>query len=187
MPSKPPQAFAIWLTGLPASGKSTLASALLKQLDERSVDIAILESDALRQVFVRKPLYDEHERDAFYAQMVYVGALLTAHGVPVIFDATANRRSYRDRARVQIPRFLEVYVATPLEICMARDPKHIYKKAREGEATNVPGLQAPYEPPESPDLIVYGEYEPADAAAERIITTLDMKGYLGATSKSSAR
>jgi adenylylsulfate kinase len=172
-------AFAIWITGLPASGKSTLAACVAAQLDSKGLAVAVLESDALRRVFVRKPRYDEEERDAFYEQMVYVGALLTRHGVPVIFDATANRRSYRERARQQIPRFLVVYVATPLEICMARDPKGIYRKAREGTASTVPGLQAVYEAPECPDVIVHGERETPEAAAARVVTKLVEKGYLG--------
>lgn len=178
MVPKTPNAFAIWITGLPASGKSTLTASVAAQLDAKGLDVAVLESDALRRVLVRHSLYDEQERDAFYTQMVYIGGLLTQHGVPVIFDATANRRSYRERARQQIPCFLEVYVATPLEICMARDPKGIYQKAREGAATSVPGLQVPYEAPERPDVIVYSEGEASDAAAARIITALGKKGYL---------
>ena len=71
-------------------------------------------------------------RDTFYRQMAYVGSLLVEHGVPVIFDATANRRAYRERARRQIGRFIEVYVDVPLETCMARDPKGIYRSAAAG-------------------------------------------------------
>jgi len=103
-------AFAVWITGLPASGKSTIAAKLIAQLDAREVDVALLESDELRKVFTPRPRYDPEERDNFYRQMVYVGVLLTRHGVPVIFDATVNRRVYRDRARQQISKFLEIYV-----------------------------------------------------------------------------
>lgn len=127
-------AFAVWITGLPASGKSTLAAAVKAQLAARGVDVAVLESDELRKIFTPEPHYDERERDAFYRQMVYIGVLLTSHGVTVLFDATANRRAYRQMARGQIPRFLEVYVDTPLETCLARDPKGIYRQARGGEA-----------------------------------------------------
>ena len=127
----------------------------------------MLESDVLRQIFTLHPRYDEQEREAFYRQIVYIGTLLTKHGVPVIFDATANRRRYRDQARRQIPRFLEVYVDCPLETCIARDPKGIYRKAREGEANTVPGLQSVYEPPESPDLVVHGDRDMPEIAARR--------------------
>jgi adenylylsulfate kinase len=110
--------------------------------------------------------------------MVYIGALLTKHGVPVIFDATANRRRYRDAAREQIPRFMEVYVECPLEICIGRDPKGIYRKAHEGEADTVPGLQSAYEPPDKPELVVDGSQEQPETAARRVISKLAEKGYI---------
>lgn len=125
-----------------------------------------------------RPRYEQQDRDAFYRLLAYIGALLIEHGVPVIFDATANRREYRDRARHQIPRFLEVYVECPLEICIARDPKGIYRQAREGAAANVPGLQAAYEPPEAPDVLVHGDTESPDTAAARVVAKLIEKAYL---------
>jgi adenylylsulfate kinase-like enzyme len=82
----------------------------------------------------------------------------------------------RDRARREIGRFLEVYLDVPLETCMARDPKGIYRGAASGEATNVPGLQGSYEPPESPDVVVHGQNPEADA--RRIIEKLLAKGYV---------
>lgn len=148
------------------------------QLAGRGVDVAVLESDELRKIFTPDPTYDERERDTFYRQMVYVGGLLVRHGVPALFDATANRRAYRELARRQIPRFLEVYVDSPLEMCMARDPKGIYRRAGQGGATSVPGLQVEYEPPESPDLIVRGDHEDPRTAAERLIAKLIERGYL---------
>ena len=93
------------------------------------------------------PSYGEAERDAFYATLAYLARMLVLHGVPVIVDATANRRTYRDRARAAIPRFLEVHVRCPLAVCQARDPKGIYRRGAEGTAQNVPGVSAPYEPP----------------------------------------
>jgi adenylylsulfate kinase len=171
--SAPELGFAVWITGLPASGKSTVAAALAAELGARGVDLEVLESDALRRIFTPHPRYDEAERDAFYGQAAYVGALLARHGAAVIFDATANRRAYRDRARQQIPRFLEVYVDTPLEVCMSRDPKGIYR-----DATAVPGLQVPYEPPLEPDLVIRGDQEPAGNAARRIVAMLVERGLL---------
>lgn len=171
-------AFAVWVTGLPASGKSTLVAELTAQLAARGVDVAVLESDALRKVFVRHPVYNEEEREIFYEQMVYVGVLLTRHGVPVIFDATANRLQYREKARQQISKFLEIYVDSPLGVYIQRDPKGIYRLALEGKADAVPGLQVEYESPEKPDLIVHGDNESPERAASRIIERLVEKGYL---------
>ena len=169
------QGFAVWITGLPASGKSTMATSLAAALRARGIDVEVLESDALRQVFTPHPSYDEKERDEFYGQIAHLGALLSRHGIAVIFDATANLRVYRDRARREIPRFLEVYVDTPLEVCMSRDPKGIY---REGRA--VPGLQAAYEPPLDPDLVIHGDREPPECAARRIIAMLLESGLISA-------
>lgn len=178
MEPKPRNAFAVWVTGLPASGKSTLVRYLKAQLADRGIDAAVLESDVLRQILTPQPRYDEQEREAFYRQMVYIGRLLTQHGVPVIFDATANRRRYRDQARQQIPSFVEVYVDCPLETCVARDPKGIYRKAREGSADSVPGLQSAYEPPEKPELRVDGGRKTPESAARRVMGKLAEKGYI---------
>ena len=168
----------MWITGLPASGKSTVARALKAQLGERGVDATVLESDLLRKIVADNPRYDEQGRDAFYRLLTETGVRLTAQGVPVIFDATASRRLHRDRARQQIPRFMEVYVECPLAICVARDPKGIYRQAREGTAANVPGLQAAYEPPEAPDILIHGDRDAPEAAAARVIEKLAEKGYL---------
>jgi adenylylsulfate kinase len=170
--------FALWITGLPASGKSTLAAALKSQLAERGIDVAVLESDSLRKILTPHPRYDEEERDTFYRQMAYIGALLVEHGVPVIFDATGNMRVYRTRAREQIHRFLEIYVDAPVSVCMARDPKGIYRQAQAGGTATLPGVQAAYEPPEAPDLIVHGDRESPEAAAQRVVALLSERGYL---------
>ena len=172
-------AFALWVTGLPASGKSTITRAIVGELTSRAVDVAVLESDRLRLVLTPHPTYSDDERDTFYRSMVYIGSLLVAHGVPVIFDATANRRAYRTAARSAIERFLEVYVECPLEVCVTRDPKGIYRKARSGGAATVPGLQASYELPEQPDVVVSGR-DDATRAAVAIVRALEARGYLTA-------
>lgn len=175
---EPKQAFAVWVTGLPASGKSTIAASLRSQLASLGIDVAVLESDVLRRVFTPDAAYRAEDRDLFYRQVAYVGALLTRHGVPVIFDATANLRRYRDEARRQIPKFCEVFVDCPLEVCMARDPKGIYRKGREGEAGAVPGLQAVYEPPLAPDVTIHSGREPVEESARRVIAVLREKDFL---------
>ncbi|HZR45381.1 MAG TPA: adenylyl-sulfate kinase [Candidatus Manganitrophaceae bacterium] len=178
--------FAVWITGLPASGKSALTLALVRALSSRGVDAAVLESDALRRVFTPHPRYDEEEREVFYGAMAYVGRLLADHGVPVIFDATANRRAYRDRARGGIARFLEVYVDTPLSVCISRDPKGIYRKAQAGAAATVPGLQAGYEPPLHPEVVMKGDRETPERGAERVIARLSELGFLPGEAKRSS-
>jgi adenylylsulfate kinase len=167
--------FAVWLTGLSGSGKSAIAGALRDQLHERGVDAAVLESDVLRTQLTPFARYDEPERDFFYSTLAHLGAHLAIQGKPVIFDATANRRAYRDRARVSIARFAEVYVDTPLEVCAARDPKGLY---RTGKTTTLPGVQAPYEPPLAPELVIRGDSgTPGDGAA-LVVALLEQRGWL---------
>jgi adenylylsulfate kinase len=180
-------AFAVWITGLPSSGKSTVAAALVKQLEALGVDAAVLESDELRKVFTPHPVYSEGEREKFYHAMAYVGTLLVDHGVPVIFDATANRRAYRDRARHQIGRFIEVYLDCPIAVCVQRDPKGLYRKAQAGATSTLPGIQASYEEPERPDVVVGGDRDAPPEAAQKIVSALIAKGYLSGTQPSPER
>lgn len=178
MPSDRAPAFAVWLTGLPASGKSTVARALAAELAGKGIRAALLESDAVRREITPRPKYGDEERESFYATLAYLARMLVLHGVPVIVDATANRRAYRDRARAAIPSFLEVHVRCPLAVCQARDPKGIYRRGAEGTAQNVPGVSAPYEPPLLPEVVVDGAREDPAAAAGRIVSVLEKKGFL---------
>jgi adenylylsulfate kinase len=171
------QSYAIWITGLPSSGKSTIAKALARMLREKGAVAAILESDELRKILTPDATYSPEERAVFYRQMALLGAMLVKTGISVIFDATANRRSYRDYARSLIGRFLEVYVDCPLSTCAARDPKGIYAAAAARRSTNVPGIDAAYEPPPSPDITVSCNEDPGEAA-ERIIAKLRALEYL---------
>jgi len=173
-----PKAFAVWLTGLPASGKSAIARALLRELQARNVGAAVLESDALRLMLTPRPRYDEAERDLFYAAMAHLGAFLVGRGVPVVFDATANRRAYRDAARKAIERFAEVFVDCPLEVCERRDPKGLYRRARQGGATTLPGPQAGYERPERPEVEVKSDAVSPEDAARRIVAFCEARGWL---------
>jgi adenylylsulfate kinase len=178
MPSDPGTAFAVWLTGLPASGKSVIARALSAEFDRRGIRAAVLESDSVRREIAPDAGYGDAERDAFYSTLAFLARVLVLHGVTVIVDATANRRAYRDRARETIPRFLEAHVRCPLAVCQSRDPKGIYRRAEEGTAQNVPGISAPYEPPLLPDIVLDGEREDPGSAAGRIVSVLEKKGFL---------
>jgi adenylylsulfate kinase len=163
---------------LPASGKSTVARALAAELAGRGIRAAVLESDAVRREITPRPKYNDEERDAFYATLAYLARMLVLNGVPVIVDATANLRAYRERARDAIPRFLEVHVRCPLAVCQARDPKGIYRRGAEGTARDVPGVSAPFEPPLKPEVVVDGEREDPAAAARRIVSALEKQGSL---------
>jgi len=144
--------FAVWLTGLPASGKSTIARELRPRLEALGLTVEVLESDAVRRILTPAATYSRDERDLFYRALAFIGERLVAYDVTVLFDATASRRAYRDVARSMIPRFAEVAVECPLAVCMQRDRKGTYRKGERGETGSVPGLQEPYEPPLVPEL-----------------------------------
>lgn len=164
--------FVLWLTGLPASGKSSIAAALLALLRKRSVDPAVLESDTFRKYFTPHATHSEEDRVLFYQGIVEVAALLVDRQIPVVIDATGNRRTYRAPARERFPLFAEVLVDCPLEICMERDPKGIYRKGLDGTATTVPGLQAEYEAPLHPELRIRSDRESPDEGARKILDFL---------------
>jgi adenylylsulfate kinase len=169
-------AFAIWITGLPASGKSTIVSDLKPQLEELGLTVEVLESDEVRRVITPIPTYSEAERDLFYRAMAFTGQKLVAHGVTVVFDATASRRAYRDFAKSVIPRFLEIAVECPLATCMQRDRKGTYRKGQRGDSLTVPGLQSPYEAPINPDLrIDTTTTTPSGDAARQILDLVKAK------------
>jgi adenylylsulfate kinase len=153
----------VWITGLPGSGKSVVSAALLTLLDEHGVGAQLLSSDSLRKVMTPRPTYSLEERDAVYATLIYIAALLTKNCVNVIIDATGNLRRYRDEARRQIPRFVEAYLECPMNVCMEREkkrkkthqaPRKIYARALESNASTVPGVGQPYEPPLSAEVIL---------------------------------
>jgi adenylylsulfate kinase len=171
--------WAIWITGLPGSGKTVIAEKLKSILKERGIDAdaKVLELDEIRKFITSNPSYSEEERDIVYASLVYMAKLLVECGKNVIIDATANRRRYRNKARESIKKFAEVYVKCSLDTCMKRErgrkgensqaPFGIYEKGLEKGAT-VPGVNIPYEEPEKPEVVVDSEEMNVEQSAEKI-------------------
>lgn len=170
--------FVVWVTGLPSSGKSTLAAALVQALAARGPPPEVLESDTVRRVLTPRPAYDDAERDVFYGALAWLAARFVRHGVPVIVDATAHRRRWREAAREAVPRFLEVFVDTPVEVCRRRDPKGLWRAADAGDLTTLPGAGVPYEVPERPDMHVHADREAPEEAARRAVAELEARGWL---------
>ena len=171
------ESFAIWITGLPASGKSTIVSALKPRLEGLGLTVEVLESDEVRRVVTPIPTYSQAERDLFYRALAFTGQKLVAHGVTVVFDATASRRIYRDFARSVIPRFIEIAVECPLTTCMERDRKGTYQKGQRGESLTVPGLQSSYETSINPDLRIDTTTTSSGDAARKICDLVKEKFF----------
>lgn len=151
--------------------------ALKPRLEALGLAVELLESDEVRRIVTPAPSYSQAERDLFYRVLAFTGARLVAHGVNVIIDATASRRTYREFARQLIPRFLEIAVECPLQICMERDRKGTYEKGQSGQSTTVPGLQAPYETPLSPDVRIDTTKVSPVEAADRIMAVIRERGF----------
>lgn len=151
----------VWFTGLPRSGKSSLARAVRTRLVDRR-PVAILDGDEVRAALVPTPGYDPQGRDAFYATLARLAALLASQGLVVLVPATAHRRSYRQRARELAPRFIEVHLTCSLAQCVTRDPAGLYATTAHAA---LPGVGVEYEPPHAPELRASGGEDDEAAAA----------------------
>jgi adenylylsulfate kinase len=141
----------VWITGLPSSGKSTLAARVQRHL----AGAVVLDGDEVREA-IEMHGYDRAARDSFYRVLARLAALVARQGVIAIVAATSPSPVHRAFAREVAPRFIEVFVDTPLAECTDRDTKGLYAAARSGDVANLPGDGAAYEHPTSPNVIAHG-------------------------------
>jgi protein-L-isoaspartate(D-aspartate) O-methyltransferase len=168
--------WAVWITGLPGSGKSVIARAVAERLRAGGEDVRVLELDEIRRTITPAPTYSDAEREAVYRALVYIGARLVEAGVPVIFDATAHRRAWRDLARATLPRFAEVQLHCPRPVCRRREttrprgmaPGGIYARAGKPGA-RVPGVDVEYEFAHEPELGIDTTAHTVDASATAVV------------------
>jgi adenylyl-sulfate kinase len=165
----------VWMTGLPASGKSTVAAGVEARLLESGRSAFVLDGDNLRHGLNGDLGFSADDRAENVRRTAEVSALLADAGVVVLVALVSPYRADREAARAAHDRrglpFLEVWVATSLEECERRDPKGLYARARAGEITGMTGVDDPYEPPESPDVVVRGD-EPLDESVARVLAAL---------------
>jgi adenylyl-sulfate kinase len=175
--------WAIWFTGLPASGKTALARTVQYALQERHISTTLLDSDELRRLMRADTKFAPVERDWFYNRLIERAVWLAQAGEHVLIAATGSQRRYRAAARAQLgPRFAEVWVRCPLEVCRARDPKGLYGRADTGSLQGLPGVDAPYEAPEAPEVIVDTDRQTLGEAAKLVLTSLPMLNRAAAVS-----
>ena len=172
--------WAIWITGPPASGKSAIARAVAAELQARGQPVKWLELDEVRASITPAPRYTDAERDVVYRALGYMAALLVEAGQPVLIDATAHRRVWRDLVREAVPRFAEVQLVCPIEICRERErtrtsshaPRNIYAKAGRPGAT-VPGVDVAYEVALAPELLIDTSADSLAKSVERVVHLAD--------------
>jgi adenylyl-sulfate kinase len=165
----------LWMTGLPASGKSTVAAGVEGRLLSDGRSAYVLDGDNLRHGLNGDLGFSAEDRAENVRRTAEVSALLADAGVVVLVALVSPYRADRAAARAAHARrglpFLEVWVATSLEECERRDPKGLYARARAGELRGMTGVDDPYEPPESADVVVRGD-EPVEDAVARVIAAL---------------
>ena len=165
----------VWMTGLPASGKSTVAAGVEARLLEAGRNAYVLDGDNLRHGLNGDLGFSADDRTENVRRTAEVSALLADAGVVVLVALVSPYRADREAARAAHDRrglpFLEVWVATSLEECERRDPKGLYARARAGELTGLTGVDDPYEPPEAPDVVVRGD-EALEEAVARVLGAL---------------
>ena len=167
--------FTLWFTGLPCSGKSTLAELVGKELMRRGRSVEILDGDVVRTNLTKGLGFSKEDRDENIRRIGFVCGLLSKHGVVAISAAISPYRAVRDEVRLKTQSFVEVYVAAPLEVCIQRDVKGMYKKALAGEIKNFTGVSDPYEPPIHPEIVIDTQKETPEDSAARILQELERR------------
>lgn len=172
------QEFTVWFTGLPSSGKSTLARLVEAKIQERGYPVVVLDGDEVRTWLTAGLGFSREDRTENVRRIAHLALFQNRAGVATITAAISPYQSARDEARRLIGRFVEVYVNCPLEVCEQRDVKGFYKRARRGEVQRFTGISDPYEPPLAPEVIVRTDLESPEACALRIMDRIEELGYL---------
>ncbi|MDR7521694.1 MAG: adenylyl-sulfate kinase [Armatimonadota bacterium] len=174
------QGCVVWLTGLPGSGKTTIATALAEDLRREGVPVEVLDGDEIRAHLSPELGFSPPERELHNRRVIFLAKLLSRNGIVAIVALISPYRAIRDAARAELGRFVEVWVKCSVEECMRRDPKGHYRRALDGQNPQMTGVQAPYEPPPDPELIADTEQWPVERCVAEIRRVLVEQGYLNA-------
>jgi adenylylsulfate kinase len=171
--------FTLWFTGLSGAGKSTLAEIVEKEIRARGRNVEILDGDVVRTNLSKGLGFSKEDRDTNIRRIGFVADLLTRNGVAVITAAISPYTSVRRECREMIgPNFIEVFVKCPVEVCVERDVKGLYKKAMAGEIPHFTGVSDPYEDPEAAEVTVETNLESIEESAAKIVSYLESRGLV---------
>ena len=170
--------FTLWFTGLPCSGKSAVADRVAEMLKERGLKVERLDGDIVRQSLTRDLGFSKQDRNENIRRVTFVAKLLTRNGVAVLTSFISPYREVRAYARQEIGNFIEVFVKCPLEVCIKRDIKGMYKRAIKGEIKEFTGISDPYEEPLNPEIILETDKETLEESAHKVMQKLNDLGYL---------
>ena len=170
----------VWLTGLPCSGKTTIAQKLSDVLRSHGYRVEILDGDVIRNYISKGLGFSREDRFENIRRVSFVAKLLTRNGVITLVAVISPYREMRKMAKEMIgDDFIEVFVNAPVEVCEKRDVKGMYKMAREGKIKGFTGVDDPYEPPENPDVECKTAEETVEESVRKILYALKKRGYIG--------
>ncbi len=170
--------FTVWFTGLSGAGKSTLAEMLEDELRKRGLKVEMLDGDVVRTNLSKGLGFSKEDRDTNILRIGFVAQLLTRNGVATIVSAISPYREARNKCREMIGDFIEVFVSAPLDVCIERDVKGLYKQAIAGELPSFTGVSDPYEPPDNPDLVLETDVMSKEECLQMILDKLQERGYI---------
>jgi adenylyl-sulfate kinase len=170
--------FTLWFTGLPSSGKSTLARKVEETLLERGMNVEVLDGDEVRENLSKGLGFSKEDRDTNIRRIGFVAKLLSRNGTVAITAAISPYKDVRDEMRRAIGRFVEVYVKCPIDVLKERDVKGLYKKALAGEIKHFTGVDDPYEAPPRPEILIESDRESVDESVAKIVRTLEVMGLI---------
>lgn len=172
------QGFTIWFTGLSGAGKTTISRLIETDLFRRGLPVEVLDGDIVRQHLSQGLGFTKADRDTNIMRIAFVSKLLTRNGVVTLVSVISPYREARELARKEIGRFVEVYVKCPLQTCIARDVKGLYRKALEGAIPAFTGISDPYEEPINPEIVLYTDRQTPEESATRVLQRLTELRYL---------
>jgi adenylylsulfate kinase len=163
----------IWFTGLSSSGKTTISQAVHEKLLRAGHKVEWLDGDVVRQHISKGLGFSKEDRDENIRRIGFVAELLTRNGVIVLVSAISPYRAVRDEMRALIGNFIEVYVEAPLEVCQRRDIHGVYRRVAAGEIHHVTGVDDPYEPPLSPDVVCHTGRESQEESVAKVMACVE--------------
>jgi len=168
----------VWFTGLPCSGKTTIADRVAEVLREKGHKVERLDGDTVRKSLTSDLGFSKEDRDENIKRVTFVATLLTRNGVKVLATFVSPYIERRRKSREEIGEFMEVYVRCPVDECMKRDVKGMYRKALAGEITGFTGVDDPYEEPPNPELILDTDKGTVEESVQKVLEKMESLRYL---------
>lgn len=168
----------VWFTGLPSSGKSTIAREVYQRLLDRGCATELLDGAEIRESLSRGLGFSREDREENVRRIGFVAKVLSRNGVIAICAAVSPFRASREEVRRNTTNFIEVFVDCPVAVAASRDPSGMYAAAQRGDLPDFTGVSAPYEPPQAAEVHIMTASESADSAAWKVLRTLEVLGII---------